>query len=168
MQGSARLFVGPLVPRSLPLLLFQQSQYLAWIRACLLVVYKFSCRRTTNFFLFFFYSLFLSLFLLEISVVQTFPRSSRRREDFCHSLRPLPCFSDAAIAEEKNRATHLKGIKDVLSTSLVETVMNEDAFFFSDGILTYFTKHFFSPFPLFRSSRLRNGTIRICESVKGG
>ena len=32
LQESARLFVGPPVPRSLPLLLFQQSQYLAWIR----------------------------------------------------------------------------------------------------------------------------------------
>lgn len=54
LQGSARLFVGPPVPRSVPLLLFQQSQYLAWICSCLLVVYKFSCRRTTEIFFFFF------------------------------------------------------------------------------------------------------------------
>lgn len=88
VQGSARLFVGPPVPRSLPLLLFQQSQYLAWIRACLLVVHKFSCRRTTD--IFFLSFSFLLFVLLEISVVQTFPSYRRRREGLCHSLRPAP------------------------------------------------------------------------------
>lgn len=102
VQGSARLFVGSLVPRSLPLLLFQQSQYLAWIRACLLVVHKFSCRRTMD--IFFSFSFFLFV-LLEISVVQTFPGNRRRREGLCHSLQPHSSISGRRV-KDLNHATH--------------------------------------------------------------